>query len=392
MDRNVAPDESLLEHIFATDRPACVSILLQNWDKCVFKAEFSGCRPPCVVRLEANGGRRPPQLATVAAMQHIAAVCIPDLVPKVLQVGIAANAQGRGFQFCVMQLAQGVPLDEVWDEMSGEDQRSIAAAVAEALGKLHSVRLSDDAVQAVLGRALGEGAGILDKAVIGGPWTGFLDNGRALLTSIAQRLQLKRPFYSMQLTADGKGLVIQSSFEYLGSATISDSNIEQWPQEAVFCHNDLTPGNILLQSVPDASPRYKLAAIIDWETAGFYPPSYELSLQDTYLSCGNQRLSFYLLLKQRMKDLVPRSPSQIALLHAMELLFESRQEMLAEGTNVPAHMRRRFRERLQLSRDEDPYIGWKPEQGAPGFSRADGQKLEDDVVAEMIARRQSKLN
>ncbi|POR35889.1 Uncharacterized protein TPAR_03923 [Tolypocladium paradoxum] len=399
-DRDVAPDETLLKHIFATNQPAHISIILQNWDKCVFKADFSGTlenrRPSCVVRLEAAENGSSAQFATVAAMQQIAATCIPDLVPKLLQVGIAANTRGVQFQFWVMEFAQGVTLEEGWDQMSGEDQSYVATAVVEALEKLHSVRLSDDAVQAILGRALGEESEeILNKAAMGGPSTGFPDNGLALLTSITQRLQLNRPFCSIEPMTDPKGLVIQSSFEDLGSTTIRDSDMEQWPNEAVFCHNDLTPRNIILQSfdAPDGNPTYKLAAIIDWEAAGFYPPSYELSLQDTYLSGGNRHISFYLLLKQRMKGLVPPSPSQIALLQAMELIFESQQKRLSEGTNIPAHIRKRFREKLRLSRHKDPYIGWTPEAQdvpLPRFSRIDGQKLEDDVVAEMVARRQSK--
>ena len=94
-----------------------------------------------------------------------------------------------------------------------------------------------------------------------------------------------------------------------------------------------------------------------------------------------------------MKDIAPPSPSQVALLRAMELIFESQQRRLSEGMNIPAHIRKRFREVLQLSRDKHPYVGWRCETeggSLPEFSRDDAQKLEDDVVAEMIGRRQAK--
>lgn len=70
---------------------------------------------------------------------------------------------------------------------------------------------------------------------------------------------------------------------------INNSDIEKWPRESVFCHNDLNPRNLILRSstASDGKSKYKLAGIIDWELAGFYPASYELSLQDTYLSGGN---------------------------------------------------------------------------------------------------------
>ena len=60
---------------------------------------------------------------------------------------------------------------------------------------------------------------------------------------------------------------------------------------------------------------------------------------------------------------------------------------------MPAHIRKRFREVLRLTRDEHPYAGWKCETKGtflPKFSRDDAQKLEDDVVADVIGRRQAK--
>ncbi|KAH6624918.1 kinase-like domain-containing protein, partial [Chaetomium sp. MPI-SDFR-AT-0129] len=332
----------------------------------------------------------------VAAMQEIAATYIPGLVPETLQVGSASNEQGREFEVCVMEFVEGITLQEAWDKMTGEDRISVTADVVEALSKLHSVRLSDAKVQTILRRVLGEGGDeVLERAVIGGPSTGLLNDGPALLSAIEERRKLKKPFYAIQPLEDPKGLVIESSFEDIGSTTVSDADMEQWPKEAVFCHNDLTPRNLILQSSedPGGDIEYKLVAIIDWELAGFYPPSYQLSLQDTYLSGGNQHLSFYLLLKERMKDTVPASPSQVALLRAMELIFESQQRRLLEGMNVPANIRKRFREMLRLSRDEHPYVGWKcdTEGGAfPELSRADAEQLEDDVIEEMEKRREAK--
>jgi hypothetical protein len=74
-------------------------------------------------------------------------------------------------------------------------------------------------------------------------------------------LKLRQPFCAVQPTADPKGLEIRSSFEDLGSVTVSNSDMEQWSKDAVFCHNDLTPRNIMLQSRESATgeTRYKLA-------------------------------------------------------------------------------------------------------------------------------------
>lgn len=296
---------------------------------------------------------------------------------------------------------KGDILEDVWQYMSAEEQSSVVAGLMEALEKLHSIRLSDKRVKEILVKTLREEGDELLKSfeqpgVFGGPHTGFVNDRLALLGSIMERRKLKKTFCIMEPVINSQDIRIQSSFKELGSIVINSSDIDKWPGEAVFCHNDLTPRNLILQSraSSDGVSKYKLAGIIDWELAGFYPTSYELSLQDTYLSGANRHISFYLLLKEHMKNFVPRSSSQIVLLQAMELIFESQQRLLLESTNIPAHIRKRFMENLKLARDNDPYVGWirSPQDGPfPKYSSAALQKLGDDVVEEMVARRKSKV-
>lgn len=78
----------------------------------------------------------------------------------------------------------------------------------------------------------------------------------------------------------------------------------------------------------------------------------------------------------------------------MELIFESQQRLLSDGTNIPAHIRKRFIENSKLTRDSDLYGGWtrSPDETFFEYSGAAFQKLEDDVVEDMLARRKSKAN
>ncbi|KFY11810.1 hypothetical protein V492_04245 [Pseudogymnoascus sp. VKM F-4246] len=193
--------------------------------------------------------------------------------------------------------------------------------------------------------------------VFGRPHTGVLNNGHALLCSIMEKRKLMKPFCTM---------------ESLGA-------------------RNLIPRS---RTLADGKPSYKLAGIIDWEVAGFYPPSCELSLQDTYLGV-DRHVSFYLLLKYHMKSIVPRSPSQVALVHAMALIYESQRRKLSNGNNIPAHIRKKLMENPRLTRDNDPYAGWtrSSEDGhLSEYSSADYQKLVDDLVEEMVARRKLKPN
>ncbi|PVH70374.1 hypothetical protein DL98DRAFT_564197 [Cadophora sp. DSE1049] len=394
-DRDVTPDDNLLKQIFTTNQPETISIFLQNWDKCVFKAEFpkglEDRHSAYVVRLEAENENLK-TFTTIAATQQIAATIIPELVPQTLQVGKAKNAQGRMFRFSVIELVEGDLLEDVWQQMSAEEQSSVVAELVEALEKFHSVRLSDKGFKEILGKTLREeGDEVLKSfeqpSAFGGPHTGFLNDGPALLDSIMERRKLKKPFCTMESIVDSQDIRIQSSFKELGSTVINSSDIDKWPGEAVLCHNDLNPRNLILQSRASSggTSKYKLAGIIDWELAGFYPASYELSLQDIYLSGANRHVSFYLLLKkEHMKNFVPRSSSQIVLL-----------QVLLDSNNIPAHIRKRFIENSKLARDYDPYVGWtrSPQDGPfPEFSSAAIQKLEDDVVEEIVARRKSKAN
>jgi aminoglycoside phosphotransferase (APT) family kinase protein len=114
----------------------------------VFKAEF-----PKSLEAENENLKT---FTTIAAMQQIAATIIPELVPQTLQVGKAKNAQGRMFHFSVIELVEGDLLEDVWQQMSAEEQSSVVAELVEALEKLHSVRLSDKGIKEILGKTLHE--------------------------------------------------------------------------------------------------------------------------------------------------------------------------------------------------------------------------------------------
>ncbi|KAK0748272.1 hypothetical protein B0T21DRAFT_389188 [Apiosordaria backusii] len=390
--RDVVPDDSLLRRIFAHNQPLSVSIILNNWDKCVFKATVpnalsNGCYS-CIVRLEALNN----QAATffmVAAMQEIAALCIPDFVPETLDAGKAANEKGREFQFSVLEFIEGVTLEDAWELMADTNRRSVVNTIVKVLSELQSVEISDWKAQNLLQISLGEESREkLANAVLGGPSTGLLIDGRSLLSSMEQQFQLKKPFHTTRPMDNPRRLVIESEYEEVGSATVGDADMEEWSKEAVFCHNDLEPRNIMVRAVeaPGGQTKYELAALIDWELAGFYPPSYQLSLQDTYLGTGHRHLSFYFLLKEGLQRIVPRSPSQVSLSRAMLLLFESQQQMLSSGRNVGAHILRHYRKIMQLSRDEDPYVGWRcdAEGPLPEMSADDFDKLENEVIADVL--------
>ncbi|KAE9366378.1 hypothetical protein N431DRAFT_517583 [Stipitochalara longipes BDJ] len=343
-DRNVTPSACLLKQIFGNGQPSSTSILLQNWDKCSFRANFSSGRPSLVGRLEAEGTQAGTFMA-IAALQEVARAVIPELK----------------FQYSVIGLVEGETLEEAWERMDTQDRVSVVAEIASAIAKLHIVR---------------------STAGCWGPSTAFLINGTALLNVILERRKLKKSFCSINPQNQRQGTRIDSNFEELGSVTIDESEMSARAKEAVLCHKDLTPRSIIIRSSLDQNG----------ELSGFYPASYELSLQDTYLSTANQDISLYLILKEHMAKPVPRSSLQVVLLRAMELIYQSQQKFQFEGTNIPAHIRKRFLETGRLVRDKDPYLGWTRKDGkVVEIDKATSQGLEDQVIEEMLAKRRGGI-
>ena len=93
-NRNVNPSTCLLNQIFGKDQPTSITVLLQNWNKCIFRADFLDKRPSCITRLEAEDTKID-TFVTVAALQEVARTVIPDLVPPTYQLGQAQNEEGR---------------------------------------------------------------------------------------------------------------------------------------------------------------------------------------------------------------------------------------------------------------------------------------------------------
>ena len=112
-------------------------------------------------------------------MERIARLTIPDLVPETLRIGEAADTQGREFRFSVFEYIKVPTLQDIWFEMTRENQVAIVLQLAKTLEKLHSLRISDDVVQDELSREGMDRKALIKKTVLGGPRTSFLDSGRA---------------------------------------------------------------------------------------------------------------------------------------------------------------------------------------------------------------------
>ena len=120
-------------------------------------------------------------------------------------------------------------------------------------------------------------------------------------------------------------------------ASFTRSDLNDLLHHVVFCHNDLEPRNILVRETSSAegkSPRYELAAVIDWEMAGFYPFAYEYGLKDTVLGSSNLSFSWYSLFKERTSHLLPRAEYHTKLIKALKMVDESKKRSMTRNVGI----------------------------------------------------------
>ena len=391
---NITPDSKVLAQIFPSLQPTSTKIFVQTWWRCIFVARFdedgnSNHSWDRIIRLETPNNN----FHVIAALERLASLALPDLVPKGYQIGTVTDTSGRTLDFSITQFIEGVTLQDVWTELGETGQDSIMKSIIDAVQKLQSLRLDDTAVQKILKETpycneanMPTKNDLVSPGILGGPHLGYFTEGKALLDGTLEYRKIKTQFCTIESDVDGDSLSVRSFHEALGSKQISRTEYQSWQSQAVFCHNDLHPGNIIVQQVHPTnwSQGYKLVAIIDWEIAGFFPFAYELSLQDTLLGTGNMFYSWYkLFTKHAQKQLSFDKASQASLLQAMNLIFDSQQKCLVR--NIPACIRRKWLGREKLVRATNIFDGWERRSDAgevPQFTAEDNQKLEDDELRE----------
>ncbi|KAJ6784524.1 hypothetical protein PWT90_06059 [Aphanocladium album] len=219
-----------------------ITIIIQTWGKCVFKfqpgqSSTSRYKEPVVIHLETAAEGIVTQFDLTANIQTLASRLLPSLVPSVLQV--------------VVEFIDGFTVDSVWAEVNDRSKTLVLQDIIEALKLLHATNGHDQSVQYVLKQS----TTWQDEAVLpilrcfGGAHTTILTRGESLLYAIMERRKLDTPFCDTQKDPELQGIMLTSKFSELGSVFITQNDMNQWVQEAVLGHNDLTPRNLLLKTI-----------------------------------------------------------------------------------------------------------------------------------------------
>lgn len=382
----LSPDEQILREIFPTKNPSVSRILAQTFENCTFVALFDDGSSPgpaqeLVVRLESSDGRLP----AVLALQRLASLVIPELVPKTLKAGKAKTKDGVEYQYSVTEfVGDTVVLESVWEDLDNDQQLTIMDSIIDAMKKLQMLSLNNDLV-----RFLMEREGVLKDVWLGGPDLGYFTQTAGFLHGVLAATHPRNPNVTIENDENGGGIIIHSTVEDLTSVDIAQEELESLKHQAVLCHNDLEPRNILVRAnaSADGKPLYEIAAIIDWEMAGFYPPSYEYGLKDPLLGSSNLFYSWYSLFKQRVMDqlyLNHLPQCQLLLMQAVDVIHESWKRKANRNVGVRTSIK--FIEREQLERGPSICDGWVRKPGAQNikkYTSKDTDKLEEEVLKEL---------
>ncbi|KAK4106437.1 hypothetical protein N658DRAFT_461008 [Parathielavia hyrcaniae] len=326
-DQELVPDETLIASIFPGVHDIAAAdcrVIANAWETCTFSVEFAAAPLPnypehLVVRLETAGKR----LAAVSALQRLAHAQLPGLVPSVLDVGTTAAADRRKLADSVTVFsANTTTLEDVWD----------------SLDPTHQAELADSVVKA---------------RRIGGPALGYFPDIQQFLQGVLQANSPKTSVCELLEVGNG-GIVLRSKFDDLGSMDLTAQDLDGLQRHVVFCHNDLEPRNILVRNVSrpdDPSPRHELAAIIDWEMAGFYPFAYESGLKDCVLGSSNLSFTWYSLFKERTAHLLPETECHTKFMGCLRLIFESRLRNMSRNVGVRVQAKWMALHRLERSSD-----------------------------------------
>ncbi|KAH5656666.1 hypothetical protein HBI23_144430 [Parastagonospora nodorum] len=350
MGQDLLPDNVILTTIFPTATPASVQIVANTWATCTFRVQFN--TPPeshmskdLIVRLETSNDK----LAAVAALETLARTCISDLVPATYCVGQAITADGRAVEFSISAfVTETETLESLWPSLDVVQKKVILEEVIAAIKKLQGSEISP--------KAEAHRVPLISTC--------------QLLTDFVAQYQLKK-FATSSIEESSGGVTITSALPNINPVSFSNQQLKELDNTAVFCHNDMEPRNILIRRTTSG---YKLAAIIDWETASIAPFAFETAAKDTHLGASNQYFDWYSMYKSATKSLIPDGHVATKLICAVHLIVSSRQRQLLK--NVSAEIERRWVEMVELEMHEDVRAGMVKKEGAKEWKYDKGELVE----------------
>ncbi|UZP36830.1 hypothetical protein NXS19_004646 [Fusarium pseudograminearum] len=357
------------------------NVISSNFTTCTFgiHLDTSPAESPqhVLVRLESSSDH----FATVAAIQKLASSQLPDLVPQVLDVGTTFTAQGQRIEYSVTEfVSDAVTLEQEWDKLDGPAQKDLMNSIIAAISKLQTLTLDSDHSRKFLDGTPYYCDGKV--SLIGGPELGYHADMKEFLAKLAGDAAPDKTNFSA--TSSSNSFVVESRLENVDRVELTKADLVELQKHVVFCHDDLEPRNILIKRDSTRSGKWHLAAIIDWEMAGFFPFAYEYGHKDAQLGLCSLQFSYYALFKEQSRHLLAGGKSAIKLLEALRVMDVSEKSCPIE--NVGRRFQPRWLEREKVELSSDVRVGWVRKANAGDvdvFTKQDNDDLEMEILKEL---------
>ncbi|KAF5590089.1 uncharacterized protein FSUBG_10927 [Fusarium subglutinans] len=357
------------------------NVILSNFTTCTFSIHLNtpaaGSPEHVLVRLESSSDR----FSTVAALQKLAHFQLPDLVPRVLDVGKTSTAQGQRLEYSVTEfISNAITLEQEWDKIDGPAQKDLMSSVIDAVSKLQNLTLDSEHAQKTL-----EGTSYYcdgKMAFIGGPELGYHSDIAGFLAKLAGSASPDKTNFSATRTSNS--FVVESKIENVDRVELTSSDLVELRKHVVFCHDDLEPRNILIKRDNAHSGKWNIAAIIDWEMAGFFPFAYEYGHKDAELGSSNLHFTYYTLFKEQSRHLLAGGKSAMKLLEALRAMDVSKKSCPTK--NVSRRFQARWLEREKVELSPDVQVGWVRKAGVEDvgvFTKQENEDIEMEILKEL---------
>ncbi|KAJ9654134.1 hypothetical protein H2201_009042, partial [Coniosporium apollinis] len=149
----LAPDKVLLAQIFPDNLPSSIKILAQTPETCTFIATFEDANTTThvtskvVVRLETPRDR----LRVATALQAIAVLVIPNLIPEVYRCGRAIAGGEAGLDFSVTEFVTNVvTLESILHGLSEDQEAGLMSELVMAIRRIQGLDLDSTHIRAIL--------------------------------------------------------------------------------------------------------------------------------------------------------------------------------------------------------------------------------------------------
>ena len=288
-------------------------------------------------------------LKLVKALAEIGSLVLGDLVPKQGKTGSVRSYAGQEWEYLITEfIDDSMTMEAVWEDIRPDNRIQLIQEIQQAIICLRSISRDDERVKNILPD--------IKTNIIGGGTRFeqhfFPDLWTMLCGIVTIRFPSIQPKQVSVMTEGDSGDVIVEAtnmsapavrLSYQDLASLTESHIH-------FTHMDMEPRNILLRKdhTADSHNQYKLAVIIDWEMAGFYPDG----LEDMHKTIGFGSCSivwdWYDAYMNFCAIQSPRDPCVARLMEAIYLILTSTEQQFK---GISKRLQDAYRAKLELKYD-----------------------------------------